>query len=179
MRLLKPLLSLSLLLCCLSAANAQQIKWDKNRPLTWDDFKGPVDMNSPHDAVTSCQVAYNYHCRHIDSVYVVTVAINSWFDCQASWAVKRMENEDILKHEQVHFNIHELYMRRLAAAFKAARFTADYRREVRWIFDDVMREARAAQTKYDEQTEHSRDAKLQAYWDSYVQTQLDHTSPDY
>ncbi len=180
MHLLKPLSALLLLICCAATANAQHIKWDKNRPLTWDDFKGEPDMHSPHDAVTYCDVNYTYHVEHpSDSVYLVTVTLNSWFDCQRAWAVKRMENEDVLKHEQVHFDIHELYMRKLAAAYKAARFTVDYRREVKWIFDDVIREARAAQAKYDEQAEHSRNANLQLYWQNYIHAQLEHTSPVY
>jgi predicted secreted Zn-dependent protease len=90
-----------------------------------------------------------------------------------------MENEDVLKHEQLHFDIHEVYMRKLFLAFTSAKYTADYREEIKTIFQDIMGQLHTAQIKYDTDAEHSVNKDLQQYWEKYIHRQLDNTSPIY
>ncbi len=178
---MKPVTIVLLLLLLHSSVlvKAQIIKWDKNRRLTWDDFKGKPDVNSPNDAVTRCSTSYSFYCKHTDSVYIITFKIRGGFDTQTSWAVERRENQDILKHEQLHFDIHELYMRKLMAAFNAAKYTSNYREEIKVIYQGVIGQMHAAQVKYDTDVKHPMGKDMQLYWEDFIHTQLDHTSPVY
>jgi hypothetical protein len=178
MKLIKTLVIL-LLLHSATLANAQIIKWSKDRPLTWADFQGPPDKSSPYDASTSFYTGYSFYCKHVDSLYIINFKLNGGFDTQRAWSVKRMTNEDVLKHEQLHFDIHEVYMRKLFAAFNAAKYTANYREEIKNIYNQVMDRLRAAQIKYDTDAGHSVNIDMQHYWETYIHRQLDAIPADY
>ncbi|TSJ44134.1 DUF922 domain-containing protein [Mucilaginibacter corticis] len=177
MRLLRIILLLSLLYCT-NTVKAQDIPWIKDKPLKWKDFAGTPD-NGPHDATTHSYLRYTFYHHLQDTVHQLSFKVECLFSTQRSWVRPGHEGENLLKHEQLHFDITELFARKLMAAFNAATYTANYREEIQAIFQRINNDRRDMQTKYDTQSNHSHDKGLQAVWEQYVHNKLEQFPRNY
>ena len=88
------------------------IIWSQNRKLIWNDFKGQPDNNEMNKASTfaGLELMSFYTKGSIPKLNVICYFIKS-----KSWV--KVENEDYLAHEQVHFDIWELYARKIRKSF--------------------------------------------------------------
>jgi len=77
-----------------------------------------------------------------------------------------------LKHEQLHFDIAELFSLRLKGLFENYNYTEDFEYEIQLLFDEKKREYQLMQRQYDEETNHSRVKKKQKEWESYISSEL-------
>src|SRR6185436_7177040 len=83
------------------------IKWQEDRKLSWDDFKAePVKMGSTA-AMTTTHLGFGYSISN----GVITYKIDCRFEKKKSWGL--VKNDWILKHEQGHFDIAEIFARQL------------------------------------------------------------------
>jgi hypothetical protein len=151
-------------------ARGQDIRWEEGKPLAWKDFDGKPDPNSTYTAVVNSRIEYSFHAEVRDSVYKITFKLENLFNTRASWVKKR--NKDLLQHEQLHFDINELFTRRLWVALNAATYTANYRDEIAAIYKKLIAEERDFQTKYDNQTIHSREYGFQFIWEQFIHKEL-------
>jgi predicted secreted Zn-dependent protease len=90
-----------------------------------------------------------------------------------SW--KRKKKKGVLVHEQRHFDIVELFARKLRKQIQSGTYK-DYNDLVEKIeryYDQTDRELDAYQDKYDRMTNHSRNSRRQAKWNSKVEMELD------
>ena len=93
--------------------NDSLILWSKNRPLTWDDFKGPPTPVRTHNrAGTGMTIQY----ISMKNIYG-QVEINPlcYFQKCRSWT--NTNDSKTLDHEQLHFDIQELYTRKLRKSY--------------------------------------------------------------
>lgn len=92
------------------------IYWNENRKLTWDDFKGapPSDTMSIYGAATTSTITIDYVCNDTILVYL----IRAWFSKNKSWVREKGKTPEILRHEQLHFDITELYARKIRKSHK-------------------------------------------------------------
>ncbi len=101
------------------------IVWDKNRPLTWDDFKGPVPSPKPEgidaESVTGVNSKYKItsKCEPIGKSGKVKctataedIKATAEFDPNTSWVDPDKKTDKLLKHEQGHFDISEYFARK-------------------------------------------------------------------
>ncbi|MES2269228.1 MAG: DUF922 domain-containing protein [Bacteroidota bacterium] len=166
-------------ICCVSGSlHAQTIKWDTNTPLTWTDFSGTIDKNNPYYAHTQARINYNYKWRKSDYLFTYEFKIDAGFEKNASWVRPGKESPELLQHEQLHFDISELFARKLSVAFNTKKYTANYEQEIKDIFAQIMKEVGAMQEKYDAETNHSANKDKQQEWETYVKEQLKQT-PSY
>jgi hypothetical protein len=177
MRLLK--LSLLLLLAIPTLTKAQEIPWIKDKSLAWRDFAGEADTTSTYAAVTSSRIKYTYNWALKDSVYKITFKLENVFNTKASWVKNGKQNRDLLHHEQLHFDINELFTRRLAAALNSAIYTSNFREEINNIYQKIIAEERDFQIKYDSQSIHSRDWGLQVVWEQHIHKELEDLPRNY
>ena len=152
-------------------ANAQ-VKWDDNRPLVWSDFKGPVDESKTYSAFTHALCKYSYHWRRTGNTYTVKVKLESYFDEQTSWSRSEKQSDALLKHEQLHFDINELFMRKMMIAFNEKIYTSNYAGELKEIFAQYLKDVQAMQDQYDLETAHSRIRDKQLEWEASIHNQL-------
>src|ERR1017187_5285211 len=97
-----------------------KINWDKNRKLTWDDFKEPVpDMHTSTVAYTNSGYSYKLSYNNDSASFI----FECYFDKTKSWVKKELANDYILKHEQGHFDITYCNSLRLRKTLKEYRFT--------------------------------------------------------
>jgi len=172
---MKKIALLASLLIISTVVRAQQIKWAKDTLLTWNDFKGTPDSKIPHQAYTHCVVSYSFHCVRHNDVYTLTFAIKSGFDKNTSWCIDGKQTAPLLKHEQLHLDIHELYVRKLYASLSQYTYTGNYDEEAKAIFRRVLKEVQATQDLYDTESDHSRNKEKQLEWETKIRGQLDNT----
>lgn len=104
-----------------SLDNDTIISWNKNRKLQWDDFKAVKDADdaSFNDAKTTYKLEILPEIVQVDEqdrIYgYERMSIATYFYKKMSWTVKR--DPSLLAHEQVHFDIAELFARKMRKAF--------------------------------------------------------------
>ncbi len=144
------------------------IDWAMERKLVWNDFKAPADQHSPNAALTSSKITINYSYTNESFVW----HLHCKFDKNASWG--RVKNDYILSHEQGHFDIAEIYTRKLNKALKEYKInTSSLSQDVNKIYEKTMREHQEMQAQYDEQTKFSIDTQQQEQWLKKIKNQLD------
>ena len=144
------------------------LPWIASRRLTWDDFKSRPDNNSPNAALTSSKITFKYS---YDSDKGFTYNIGCVFEKYSSWG--RVKTSYILSHEQGHFDIAEIYARKLNKIIKAYTFNAGTaQKEVPAIYQKIMNDLSAMQNQYDSDTDFSRDKEQQAAWTEKINREL-------
>jgi hypothetical protein len=150
----------SLLLVCVAVIQTNNlIPWSASRKLTWGDFKGAPDLHSSNAALTSSNI--NIEFGYDDKGFQYAIKCN--FDKNRSWV--RIKNNEVLAHEQGHFDIAEIYARKLNKIMKAYRFNAKTAStDLNLLYENTMKLHRQVQTQYDNDTDYSRNKQKQEEW---------------
>lgn len=149
-------------------ANGIQKRWEE--PLEWSDFTGKVNPFSQYDASVA------------SSVYLEFDSISENFNAYAaqinvvSWARESMRSDDLLNHEQYHFNITEYYARLMNKYISEnpGEDKAHFQAELKNILSDEY----DMQKKYDEETTHSLQHDQQRLWEYKIDSLLTLNSID-
>lgn len=161
--MIKFLVFLLPLFASVSPAFNDLIEWKQDRRLEWSDFKGIPDTHSPNAALTSSSinVEFGYDKKSL------TYSIKCRFNKVKSWG--RIKTDYILAHEQGHFDIAEIYARKLNKALKGYKFnSATVGKDINQIYDAVIKEHQAFQQRYDSETDHSRNPAKQKEWEGII-----------
>jgi len=169
------------------------VVWRAGERLTWTDFRADPSgrfaarsswtwTQRDRVAVSCAQEGDGWACaaRH------QTIEIETLFLKNLSWVRPGFRNPSLLAHEQGHFDLAEVYARRLEAALRALQAGAAGAERVaaedaaladfdaraldayaRWL-DDAL----AAQDRYERETEHGADAAAQARWEARIRAWL-------
>jgi len=150
------------------------IEWNENRKLTWGDFQGISVVNDTIiAAVTSCGFGYNTNLVFPFSTPKFTVR-NLFYPLQ-SW-IKDSEKfrPDLLEHEQLHFDIAEVYARRLRMELKASQANYfNFRKKSEQIFDKIHSAYLEKQEAYEQESAYSLNTKMQNLWKKRIEDELD------
>ena len=144
------------------------IEWQEDRRLKWSDFKGTPKRLSPNAALTDSGMSIELRCDDNTS----EVIIKCYFDRTKSWT-KNSESAYLLAHEQLHFDITELFVRKLRK--QLAGLGNDCRKlndHVEKYYNENYKDYVAYQTAYDKETNHSINTEMQAHWDAKVAEEL-------
>ncbi len=164
MYIMKRIFSLLLFTMSLASLRAQEagedaLTWSSGRKLNWSDYKASPNPKSDAAATTSTSLSIDYHI----SAEHFSYTIKSWFSRSRSWG--RDKTDYILSHEQGHFDIAEVYARKLHQRMSAYQFNKrTYQKELNSIYNEVADEKAAVQQQYDRETRHSIDKEKQAEW---------------
>lgn len=140
--------------------------WAAGRPLTWDDFRGRPHRTLFKAAETTSTVTYAIGCLGAETRFTVLTTFStmeSWVrpDVRADPAA----SDAMLRHEQTHFDITELFGRELRRALGAAEGLCPHDlARARALFDSLAATSRALQARYDLETEHGTLSDRQAEW---------------
>ena len=94
------------------------------------------------------------------------------FDKNKSWG--RVKNDYILSHEQAHFDIAEIFARKLNKKMSEYKFDKDnYKTDLKKVYQDITREKEAFQDQYDNETDHSRKKEEQLSWLTKIKNMLE------
>ncbi|SMB98110.1 hypothetical protein SAMN00120144_3487 [Hymenobacter roseosalivarius DSM 11622] len=146
------------------------IVWSANRPLTWADFKTKPTPADRLAALTSATIDVQAGCvdfKFTSTVRAVFVPTESWVRDSAT------ATPNLLRHEQLHFNITELHARRMRqkiALLKldCKRLQPTFKNATKAIFAEWQKE----EARYDQETNHGLNLDRQKTWEIQVKQRM-------
>lgn len=149
-------------------ANEELLDWNTGKRLVWDDYKSRPDARSDAAASTSTYLGINYSVSGSSINYKITCS----FSKNKSWG--RYKTDYILSHEQGHFDITEIFARKLNKRISEYKFDkTSYKIDLQKIYQDILEEKEQFQNQYDEETDFSRNKDKQAEWLIKIAKMLD------
>lgn len=173
------LLLLFVLISILAPSQQEELKnkiiWQEDRPLNWEDFKGPIDERSKFYAQTNSGIYY--HVQQTSQTHFL-VFIETFFDPLHSWKKYDQVTDNLLKHEQLHFDIHELHSRLFVKSIRETKFQDcdKVSGKIRDLYAETMADAQELSLLYDKETNHSMDKMQQLEWNKKMKKMLEATS---
>lgn len=151
--------------------NGQETK----RKLTWADFTGKVEKGSSFNAYT----AYNFNTKIGsikiigDSVSIIGFEVTLELDPKKSWAKEDKVTDELLIHEQGHFNLGILCIKEILSVFHETKFKkSNYNVTLQSIINDISKKYNDMGIKYDAETNHSKNKEQQLVWNNFFAEKL-------
>ncbi len=152
------------------ASDEDYIDWSAVRRLTWSDYQGTPLPGSDAVASTFSILGISYRISNNSFQY----SIECRFSKTNSWGLHKTSY--ILKHEQGHFDITELFARILHQHMSEYRFSrASYKKDLQQIYQDVLKKKDNMQQAYDRETKHSINREKQEFWLKKIEAMLKET----
>lgn len=168
--LIKYVTVLSLLFSSVAVAqgsNEETIEWNASRKLNWGDYKATPNPSSDAAATTTTYVGIEYKISNDNFSYF----IHCRFSKDRSWGLHKTDY--ILSHEQGHFDIAELFARKLHKEMSNYVFNKkSFQKDLKKIYNSIMEEKESLQNQYDKETNHSINKEKQAEWLKKIQSLL-------
>ena len=139
-------------------------------PIRFEDFKAEPNEKDTAAASISVTILLGYSStRQGDLKFSVSAVM----DKEESWIKEEYRrNEEILNHEQGHFDIAHIYARRLGASLKGQRFTRKDVVKLHAIYDAYLADMHTVQTQYDKETQGGINRDAQKKWKKFIDGQL-------
>jgi hypothetical protein len=146
------------------------IAWSDQK-LTWEDFLCEPKKGTDAVASTSTSLGIAYQIENGGLTYDITCN----FSKTKSWGL--LKTDYILAHEQGHFDITEIFARKLNEALQDYEFNRKtFKKDISEIYQAIVKQKEEFQKDYDGETDHSRNRKLQYEWLEKIQLLLDNTA---
>ena len=161
----------------LFSQNSADVAYSSNSPFNWEMFKGKINPNHLDEmgkntgAVTVSSLTYETEVRGKNA----TVKVSALFHPFESWTrYPKLDNPDeALNHEKRHFDICEIYARKIRKALSSSRYyQSNFNEELSDLFKKTVKEYREEQMRYDKDTKHSIDQEQQKKWDAKIDSRL-------
>lgn len=139
--------------------NEELLAWNSGRKLTWSDYKAKPDAYSDAAASTTTYLSIEYNISKNGFTY----KIESRFSKTRSWGLHKTSY--ILSHEQGHFDIAEIFARKLYMKMNTYKFDKrSYQKDLNKIYNDILKDKEDMQNDYDRETNHSINKTKQTEW---------------
>jgi len=160
------------------------VLWDPKRKLEWSDFQGdpPASTRTAKSEVKS-RIGCDYTvARPVQSspgtwrATIQTSSTTSEMLQTKSWVVEEKQSDALLNHERRHFDITEVYRRKLEAALRelvgvgkdAKGAATDLQRRIADLYREIAAEEDRQQARYDDETHHGTDEAKQREWNDRI-----------
>lgn len=154
------------------AVSTDMIPWENDKRLIWEDFLCEPKVGTDAVASTSTSLGIAYQLNDGELKYHITC----YFNKEKSWGL--MKTDYILAHEQGHFDITEVFARRLNQALQNYQFNRKtFKKDIGQIYQAIVSQKEEYQKTYDGQTDHSRNRKVQYDWLEKIDSLLAETAP--
>jgi hypothetical protein len=164
---MKSLLTIIFCLSCVSPPG-DMIPWQQEYRVVWSDFKGAVPAGAGNAALTSYHTTLNIG---YSSEKGFSYTVRCEFDRNRSWV--RVKTAEVLEHERGHFDIGEVYARKLRERLSRFNYRAGSGNALNRVYDSVMKACGKVQQLYDDETDYSRDRSGQQRWNARIPLMLD------
>ncbi|MGZ8557696.1 MAG: DUF922 domain-containing protein [Chitinophagaceae bacterium] len=157
---LLPLLLLQLSFASFSQSNEEElISWNEEKKLTWVDYKGTAKPGTDAAASTATYLGIEYNFNSKGFGYKITCN----FSKTKSWGLHKTDY--ILAHEQGHFDIAEIFARKLNMKMSDYKFNKNsFKTDLKKIYETITSEKEEMQNSYDSETNHSINKEKQKEW---------------
>jgi hypothetical protein len=170
-KIIVPAFLVSLLCLSFSSDTHDKLYWDERNQLAWSDFKevGTLRGNEVAHVNTGTEI-HLISYKNNSAKYQIRA-----FICKSNTLVKKgKQNPHLLNHEQVHFDIRELYTRKLRKVFATQVFKEDsFENAFNQITTLKYKECIDYQELYDSETNHSKNKEKQEEWNKRIAKELE------
>lgn len=155
-------------------ATRDAFAWAATRPLSWRDFSATAPAGGDEGALTAYSVFYGVRCTGEAFDFLAVAGFlphDSWV--KPDVVADRTKGDRMLRHEQTHFDLTEVFVRRLRKSF--ADLYQPCRRtnpELDALVSQYLQAEKAEQQRYDTETRHGLVAPAQVSWDQQVAGEL-------
>ena len=138
--------------------------YDANRRLAWADFKAELDYDDSTE-----------HAYLFATIQMVLTKVNVWLGYvtidaygivfkDVSWVKPEYANKDNLVHQQLHFDIAELFAKRLKKDINKRKINAGNKKKINEIFNSYKEDLDNYLSLYDKETNFGRNRREQKRW---------------
>lgn len=156
--------------CSLSGnmpSSGNKIFWNEHQ-LSWDDFKGRADRGTKYKAQTYSVI--NFRSEYQGDQVILMV--DCWFEKKRSWVKKDSKKDYLLNHEQKHFDLTEVYARKLRSEFSKLDQKSRTQKKLLSLFKKITKQSSQRQKDYDKDTNHSINTEAQEHWNGVISAEL-------
>lgn len=153
--------------------NDSIIIWNKNRKLTWDDFQNKV-LEPPQFDAAGVSTGIEFLPKIISNKNINEITVFAVASKSESWVMN--PSKELLDHEQIHFDITELFTRKLRKGIsdylkENKRYELDTIQEIYYKFQNKLD---YIQDKYDKEIrkDWNDDKCNQKKWDKEIDSLL-------
>ncbi len=154
--------------------SGQSIQWSSAKKLEWSDFRNPVKPTKEQDvvAITSTGIKYVV-AQQKGSPNKVQLHISAVFSQKNSWKNTEGLTPEALDHEQGHFDIAEIYARKIKAEVRNRIITkTDFDKNFKSLYDRNYKDYLEFQKKYDVETNRGLNTTEQQKFRNLINRQL-------
>lgn len=155
---------------------SQKIYWEEGKKLTWSNFKSKVNNQKGENIVayTNCGWTYSY-VKSSNPKASVKIKIQTIFNEDQSWKDVKRINDYVLLHEQKHFDVAEVFARKLRKEVtEKIKTSSDFDADFKTIYNRILKEYREFQNTYDSETKNGMIEEKQSEYNRIIAEELDH-----
>jgi len=150
-------------------SDADIIYWDGIDRLSWADFEAEPRMDIVNFyALTSSGIIDYKGCKD----GVITYKFRAYFEKDESWVKQEAITDYHLAHEQLHFDITELYARKLRKLLSELEFKCGQEKDFERFVAATLENWYNEQRNYDIMTRHSLNKDQQREWQYRIKMEL-------
>jgi len=150
-----------------------ELSWNAGEKPKWSDFKATPDRSHPYAAITYSGMSYGFSADVVNGEVSVDYKINCFFVSNKSWVKRRyLGDVELLKHEQLHFDITELFTRKFRKELSTMNFSEKVKSEIKVVYQRITNEKVSVQKQYDLETDHSKNEQAQKAWQLKIDSEL-------
>ncbi|WP_292010095.1 DUF922 domain-containing protein [Chryseobacterium sp.] len=152
----------------------QKIIWQEGQKLNWSQFKSNTNKKGNNVvAYTHCGWEYTVVTSTNPNI-PIKIEIITIFNEDKSWKDPKHINDYVLNHEQKHFDIAEIYARKLRKEVsEKIKTSGDFKRSFQALYNRVSNEYRDFQILYDKDTQHGINEEKQAEYNVVITRELE------
>jgi len=179
-------IAISTMLCNVSVCKSQEenaeenlLEWKEGVKLSWDDYQGEPKKEEElaHPETTIKHHYYQdlntYGRKQKGKNDLFKCGVKCYFDKSKSWKAKEVP-ENLLEHEQGHFDITEIHARKLRKYLTGVKkYNDDTKKEIKEKVKEVLMECKKMEKLYDKETNRNQNTEKQAEWLKKIEKELD------
>ncbi len=148
------------------------LAWSADYKLRWSDFMG-TNPTGQYMAQSNCVFDYRLEPVMKNGIMELHLFLTSCFEKNNSWVKKGAQNDALLRHEQLHFDICELHIRKLRDEMVAADINPmEFGDVLNKLLEERWKIYQLDQQRYDAETEHGIVEKEQNRWEKEIEEKL-------
>ena len=153
------------------ARMGNHFSWAEHNKLSWNDFKGPPDTASDESAAATC-CSIGLHVTNDTSGHPDIIVSNKFY-VNGSWVKEDARIGSVLTHEQGHFDLCELYTRKLRLLVGRINVNSpNLKDELMKTYAVLNDEYETRQQAYEQETIHGTNIAEQGRWQEMIFAEL-------
>ena len=151
----------------------ETVSWNETNKLTWADFKANPNLDSDAVALTASGITFGYSVKTSgERIVDFSTTVEAHFYPNKSWYLKKKSDAAILAHEQLHFDITELYARMFREQLTKLVVNQNVKTQMNALHNTINKAVNETQRRYDKETEHSINVEMQKEWEETILKEL-------